>query len=166
MLFSCKYTTPIGDCLLAADEESLIGIWFEGQKYFCPVDEKLQPKPDNKVLRGAKVWLDSYFNGGKPGISGLKLKPSGSEFAKEVWKILCAIPYGEVMTYGEIARIIAAKTGKEKMSAQAVGGAVGRNPISIIIPCHRVIGVDNKLTGYAGGLDKKIWLLRHEGVNI
>lgn len=166
MIYTKTYNSPLGVCLLAADEEYLVGVCFEGQKYFCPIDEEMKSDSENEILLETEKWLDSYFNGEKPDISELKLKPSGSDFAKEVWKLLCDIPYGEVMTYGEIAGIMAAKTGKERMSAQAVGGAVSRNPISIIIPCHRVIGANKKLTGYAGGLDKKIWLLRHEGADI
>lgn len=113
-----------------------------------------------------KKWLDRYFNGEKPKISEIDLSPKGSEFAKKVWEILCKIPYGEVTTYGEIAKKIAKTMNKDKMSAQAVGGAVGHNPISIIIPCHRVVGSNGSLTGYAGGIDKKISLLKHEGVDM
>ena len=114
----------------------------------------------------AKKWLDRYFKGEKPQISELDLEPIGSDFAKNVWKLLCEIPYGEVTTYGEIAKKVAKIMNKSTMSAQAVGGAVGHNPISIIIPCHRVIGTNGSLTGYAGGIDKKIFLLKHEGVSL
>ena len=117
------------------------------------------------MLLQAKKWLDRYCNGEKPDISELPLAPMGSDFRKEVWDILCTIPYGEVMTYGQIADIIAKRHGKAKMSAQAVGGAVGHNPVSLIIPCHRVVGTNGSLTGYAGGLGKKITLLKHEGVD-
>lgn len=163
MIYSAKYYTPQGGCLLAADDESLIGLWFNDQKYFCPLKE--EPVPcENNVLKKSVEWLDEYFSGENPAISRLSLKPEGSSFRKEVWEILMSIPYGEVMTYGEIAKIIAQRHGKAKMSAQAVGGAVGHNPISIIIPCHRVVGANGSLIGYAGGIDKKIWLLRHEGI--
>ena len=111
----------------------------------------------------AKEWLDRYFAGEKPRISELKLEPAGSEFRKAVWEALCQIPYGEVVTYGELAQKMAVLHNRERMSAQAVGGAVGHNAISIIIPCHRVVGANGSLTGYAGGIDKKIKLLTHEG---
>ena len=110
----------------------------------------------------AKVWLDGYFSG-NPAELSFPLNPHGTSFQKQVWEILLTVPYGKTTTYGAIAREIALRTGKEKMSAQAVGQAVGANPISILIPCHRVVGANGKLTGYAGGLDKKEWLLRHEG---
>ena len=108
----------------------------------------------------------SLFKGEKPDIKELSLKPQGSLFRQEVWKLLCEIPYGEVTTYGKIAKVVAQKLHKEKMSGQAVGNAVGHNPISIIIPCHRVVGTSGSLTGYAGGIDKKIALLKHEGVDM
>ena len=112
------------------------------------------------------MWLDRYFAGENPQISELPLAPSGSDFRQMVWKILCDIPSGQTTTYGEIAKKIAARTGRSTMSAQAVGGAVGHNPISIIIPCHRVVGTNGSLTGYAGGIDKKIALLELEGVDM
>lgn len=125
--------------------------------------EEEKEEPDTGILPRTKEWLDRYFAGKRPAISELALAPAGSEFRRAVWKILCEIPYGEVTTYGEIARKIAKQLGMESMSAQAVGGAVGHNPISIIIPCHRVVGSDGSLTGYAGGLEKKLWLLTLEG---
>ena len=109
-----------------------------------------------------KNWLDSYFSG-DPAEVTFPLNPHGTAFQKQVWEILLTIPYGKTTTYGAIAREMARRAGREKMSAQAVGQAVGKNPISILIPCHRVVGVNGKLTGYAGGLDRKEWLLRHEG---
>ena len=118
------------------------------------------------ALRSAKVWLDRYFAGEQPRISELLLKPAGSPFRQAVWRILCDIPYGTVITYGEIARRMAAQMGRDHMSGQAVGGAVGHNPISIIIPCHRVVGSSGSLTGYAGGIDVKIKLLTHEGADL
>ena len=108
-----------------------------------------------KILQETKSWLERYFKGEKPDIKELSLKPQGSLFRQEVWKLLCEIPYGEVTTYGKIAKVVAQKLHKEKMSGQAVGNAVGHNPISIIIPCHRVVGTSGSLTGYAGGIDKK-----------
>ena len=128
--------------------------------------EEIKENKNERILIKTKKWLDEYFNGKKPEITELDLAPIGSEFAKNVWKILCEIPYGKVTTYGEIAKKMAKIMHKEKMSAQAVGGAVGHNPISIIIPCHRVVGANGSLTGYAGGIDKKIYLLKHEQVNM
>jgi methylated-DNA-[protein]-cysteine S-methyltransferase len=121
---------------------------------------------DLPVFVAAKNWLDRYFDGQKPDIFELPLVPHGSDFRREVWRILCGIPYGETITYGSIARTMAIKAGKARMSAQAVGGAVGHNPISTIIPCHRVVGANGSLTGYAGGVDKKIKLLKHEGIDL
>ena len=114
------------------------------------------------LFRSAKVWLDSYFAGGKPAISALPLSPVGSDFRQAVWRLLCEIPYGETNTYGELAHNMAALMGRASMSAQAIGGAVGHNPISIIIPCHRVVGATGSLTGYAGGVAVKSLLLSHE----
>ena len=128
--------------------------------------EEIKENKNERILIKTKKWLDEYFNGKKPEISEFDLAPIGSEFAKNVWEILCEIPYGKVTTYGEIAKKMAKIMHKEKMSAQAVGGAVGHNPISIIIPCHRVVGANGSLTGYAGGIDKKIYLLKHEQVNM
>lgn len=164
-MYCCiTYQSPIGPLLLVSESENLIGLWMYNQKYFCPLKEKPVENKENAVLKQAAEWLDRYFNGEKPDIAELSLAPAGSEFRREVWDILCGIPYGEVMTYGQIADIIAKRHGKEKMSAQAVGGAVGHNPISVIIPCHRVVGTNGSLTGYAGGINKKITLLKHEGV--
>lgn len=165
MYYCVTYKSPIGPLLLVSKEDKLIGLWMYNQKYFCPLKEQPVEDKENAVLKKAVNWLDEYFHGNKPDISLLPLAPEGSEFRKEVWDILCTIPYGEVMTYGQIADIIAERHGKAKMSAQAVGGAVGHNPISVIIPCHRVVGTNGSLTGYAGGLSKKITLLKHEGVD-
>ena len=156
-----------GKILLASKDNKLIGLWIDGQKYFLGnLKEEMQEKEDEIIFVKTKKWLDRYFNGEKPKISELDLAPMGSDFAKNVWKILCEIPYGEVTTYGEIAKKIAKIMNKDKMSAQAIGGAVGHNPISIIIPCHRVVGSNGSLTGYAGGIDKKIKLLEHENVDL
>lgn len=157
------YESPIGRITIAADGGKIVGLWLEGQRSSVPLEETPQKSCDIPVLDKAAKWLDSYFKGEKPDISGLELSLSGSEFQLMVWEELLKIPYGGTAAYGEIARNIAYKKGVPRMSSQAVGGAVGRNPISIIIPCHRVIGAGGKLTGYAGGLDKKEWLLRHEG---
>ena len=152
---------------MASKNNKLIGLWIEGQKYYLAnLKEEIQEKDDEAILNKAKKWLDRYFKGERPSISELDLEPMGSIFAKNVWKILCQIPYGELTTYGEIAKKMAKLMNKDKMSAQAVGGAVGHNPISIIIPCHRVVGKNGNLTGYAGGIDKKIKLLELEKVEM
>lgn len=167
MVYTSRYASPIGTLLLAERDGKLIGVWMEGQKYFCSsLREQMRESENSKVLRQAKQWLDRYFAGEKPAIRELPLAPAGSNFQKEVFGILCGIPYGETTTYGEISRELAARRGIARMSAQAVGGAVGHNPLSVIIPCHRVVGSNGNLTGYAGGLQKKIWLLTHEGVDI
>ncbi len=167
MLYTMHYDSPIGRLLLVEREEALAGLWMEGQKYFLgALRENMEEKTDSFILNRTKDWLDRYFRGEKPQISELALAPAGSGFRKAVWKILCEIPYGEVTTYGEISRKIAASRGIDRMSAQAVGGAVGHNPISIIIPCHRVVGSSGSLTGYAGGLQRKVRLLTLEGVNM
>lgn len=147
----CEYSSPLGTLYLTADESGLTGIFTR--------PEKTENFP---VLSQGKVWLDSYFSGNPSEIT-FPLNPRGTAFQKQVWELLLTIPYGKTRTYGDIAREMAVRTGKEKMSAQAVGQAVGANPISILIPCHRVVGANGSLTGYAGGLDKKEWLLRHEG---
>lgn len=163
MIYTTYYHSPIGRLLLASKNNKLIGLWIEGQKYYLGnIKEEMQENDKETILLKAKKWLDRYFNGEKPEISELDLAPIGSKFAKNVWKLLCEIPYGKITTYGEIAK----KMNKNKMSAQAVGGAVGHNPISIIIPCHRVVGANGSLTGYAGGIEKKIKLLKHERVEM
>lgn len=165
MCFTKTYLSPIGLLTLAAEEDSLIGLWIENQKYFRDtVDEDLMPNDDLPVFRKAEDWLNAYFAGENPCTDTLKLAPRGNAFRQEVWQILREIPYGKVITYGEIASIIAERRGGEKMSARAVGGAVGHNPISIIIPCHRVVGSNGRLTGYSGGIELKEKLLRLEGV--
>lgn len=158
MIHQTTYDSPLGLLTLASDGEALIGLWLEGQKYFAQGMGEMTEEDNLPVFAQAKQWLDAYFSGERPPLDALELRPRGSEFRRSVWQILCRIPYGQTMTYGQIARELGC------LSAQAVGGAVGHNPISILIPCHRVIGSDGSLTGYAGGIEKKIWLLRHEGV--
>ena len=163
MIYTQKYHSPIGELLIAEKDNALIGLWIEGQKYFLStLKENMIPNENSYVLKQTYKWLDRYFAGDKPSPSALPLAPTGSEFRQLVWEILCEIPYGETTTYGAIAKQVATLRGVKQMSAQAVGGAVGHNPISLIIPCHRVVGSDGTLTGYAGGIDKKIWLLNHE----
>lgn len=155
------YFSPLGRILLAADDQGLTGLWFENEKYYAHSLEKVHEVKRTAILESAERWLDIYFAGKDPGIFR-PIHMLGTDFQKSVWEILLTIPFGKTMTYGEIARQIAAKKGLEHMSAQAVGGAVGHNKISIIIPCHRVIGTGGSLTGYAGGVDKKAALLRLE----
>lgn len=163
MYYGEKYASPVGELTLVAKDGGLAGLWMEGQKYFLgSMKEPITFDVASPALRQAALWLDRYFAGEKPDPLELPLAPEGSRFRQEVWEILCGIPYGALMTYGEIAGILAKRRGKAHMSAQAVGGAVGHNPISIIIPCHRVVGTNGSLTGYAGGLDKKIRLLELE----
>ena len=161
MLYVSYYDSPIGKITLGAREDVLVGAWFEGQKYFANTlpDERISQ--ETEILSEAKKWLDVYFSGEEPKFTP-PLHPIGSVFRQEVWKILLQIPYGQTITYGEIARRIAVMKNTSQMSAQAVGGAVGHNEISIIIPCHRVVGTNGSLTGYAGGIDKKIALLQLE----
>lgn len=167
MYYKTTYKSPLGILYLVSDEENLIGLWLEGQKYFqATLKEEPIINDQIEILQETKSWLERYFKGEKPDIKELSLKPQGSLFRQEVWNLLCEIPYGEVTTYGKIAKVVAQKLHKEKMSGQAVGNAVGHNPISIIIPCHRVVGTSGSLTGYAGGIDKKIALLKHEGVDM
>ena len=167
MYYSAQLPSPVGPLTLVGDGDSLAGLWIEGQKYFqATLRTAPQRRDDLPLFRQVKEWLERYFSGKKPAVSELPLNPAGSEFRREVWKLLCEIPYGELTTYGEIAKKLAAKQGRPSMSGQAVGGAVAHNPISIIIPCHRVVGSNGSLTGYAGGIDKKIRLLELEGVDL
>lgn len=166
MYYATDFESPLGRLRLASDGEALTGLWIEGQKYFGGAMKGMAEDDALPVFEKTKDWLCRYFAGKRPKISELPLAPIGGEFRQGVWQILCGIPYGQVTTYGEIAKKMAEKMGRTSMSAQAAGGAVGHNPISIIIPCHRVVGANGSLTGYAGGIDKKIWLLEHEGVNM
>jgi methylated-DNA-[protein]-cysteine S-methyltransferase len=165
MYYSTVYQSPIGELTLAGDGKNLVGLWIEGQKYHGgALPEKADERRDLAVFDQTKDWLDRYFSDEKPDASELPLAPIGGEFRQDVWNILLSIPYGSLTTYGEIAKEIAARSGR--MSARAVGGAVGHNPISIIIPCHRVVGSNGNLTGYAGGVRAKVKLLEHEGVDM
>lgn len=161
MIFIQHYDSPLGAILLAADETGLTGLWFDGQKFFArdlPAECVEQNTP---ALSEVKRWLDIYFTGKEPDFMP-PLHPIGSAFRRSVWDILLRIPYGQTTTYGKIARQLAEKQGRPRIAAQAVGGAVGHNKISIIIPCHRVVGTNGSLTGYAGGIDKKVKLLEWE----
>ena len=161
MVYTCTYKSELGDILLAADDIGLMGLWFMGQKYFANTLPEERISQETPILGEAKRWLDIYFAGREPEFTP-PLHPIGSTFQQQVWQILLQIPYGQTITYGEIARRLAEKQKIPRMSAQAVGGAVGHNEVSIIIPCHRVVGTNGSLTGYAGGIDKKIALLQLE----
>lgn len=165
MQYISTYKSPIGEILLAADEIGLTGLWFDGQKYFAHNLDSAHEEKDLLVFEDVRKWLTIYFAGRKPDfIPPLHL--IGTPFQISIWKLLQQIPYGQTTTYGELARKIAREKGLAHMSAQAVGGAVGHNPISIIVPCHRVVGSDGSLTGYAGGVDKKKYLLSLEGTRL
>lgn len=159
------YSSPLGDITLSADEDRLTGLWFDHQKYFAA---GLSPDCEEKelpVFDLTRSWLDCYFKGQEPDFS-VPLGLTGSPFRRQVWNLLLQIPYGKTITYGQLAVQLAALRGLETMSAQAVGSAVAHNPISILVPCHRVVGSQGSLTGYAGGLDKKMALLRLEKVDL
>ncbi len=161
MVYTHAYRSPLGGVTLASDGESLTGLWFDAQKHF---PETLRAEGAEKALPvfdSADAWLDAYFSGRDPGFTP-PLSLRGSAFRRAVWALLLTIPYGQTTTYGELAARIAAQRGVRRMSAQAVGGAVGHNPVSLIVPCHRVIGADGSLVGYAGGIARKAALLELE----
>ena len=162
-MFTQLYLSPIGQLLLTADDTALVALHFcdKGRSCFLSDDAAFT---DHAILQAAKQWLDVYFSGQEPNFMP-PLRPVGTDFQQEVWQLLRAIPYGKTTTYGEIAAALAARHGIPRMSAQAVGGAVGRNPIPIFIPCHRVVGSGGKLTGYSGGLEKKQFLLSNEHID-
>lgn len=156
-MYTDTYNSPLGEILIAADEEGLTGLWFKDQKYFAltlkdPIEKKIP------VIAETERWLDVYFTRKNPDFMP-PLHPSGTPFQQQVWDLLLQIPYGETATYGQLAEKMAEEKGIKRMSAQAVGGAVGHNHISIIIPCHRVLGKDGSMTGYAGGIERKERLL-------
>lgn len=166
MQYTQHYLSPMGEVLLASDGIGLTGLWFvERQKYFAQTLEKEYEEKGLPLFETVKSWLDCYFSGKEPDFTPT-LHFTGTEFQKEMQKILCTIPYGQTITYGEIAAVMAKKRGQKRLSARAVGSAVGHNPISIIVPCHRVIGANGCMTGYAGGIDRKIKLLELEQFNI
>ncbi len=163
MEYTHHYDSPLGGIMMAGDGEALTGLWFDGQKYFADTLSEEHTAKNLPVFEQTDHWLDVYF-GGKPPDFTPPLNMKTTPFRKAVWEILLSIPFGHTMTYGEIAGMIAMQKGLSSMSAQAVGGAVGHNPISLIIPCHRVIGSNGNLTGYAGGLEKKRSLLAMESI--
>lgn len=166
MLYKTYYNSPVGKLLLVSKDNQLIGLWLENQKYYLAnIKEKLTLKDNIPIFIQTKKWLNDYFNGQKKDIKELQLNPQGPPFSKLVWHYLTIIPYGTTTTYKEIANQVKKKLQKENMSSQAIGNAISHNPISIIIPCHRVIGTNNNLTGYAGGIANKIELLKIEGID-
>ena len=158
-MYAAIYDSPLGKLLLTCREDGLTGIWFDRELPSQSIQE------NHPILQQTRQWLDDYFRGEKPS-PAIPVRLEGTVFQRQVWNLLCTIPYGEICSYGGLARELAAVMGKEKISAQAVGQAVGKNPISILIPCHRVVGTKGQLTGYGGGMDRKIYLLRHEGRRI
>lgn len=165
MTYTYHYDSPLGGITLASNGAELIGLWFDGQKYFGDILPKNYKEKTLPVFEQTIQWLDIYFGGTAPDFTPPLLMKT-TPFRKMVWEIMLSIPFGRTMTYGEIAEKIARQRGLSKMSAQAVGGAVGHNSISLIIPCHRVVGTDGSLTGYAGGIDKKVKLLSLEKVDM
>ena len=155
IIYTTTYASPIGNIVIGSDGKALVGLWFCEQKYFLGKYKEFKADDSLKIFNETKCWLREYFKSNNPQIT-MKLAPSGTEFQQKVWKELEKIPYGKTVTYGDIGKKLGIKSG------QAIGGAVGRNPISIIIPCHRVLGKNNSLTGYAGGIDKKLMLLKLE----
>ena len=155
------YPSSIGTLSLVADKQYLYGIWVQDQKHFeRGIDtERIEVVNGHPILDQVISYLDTYFDGCAQDLSSLPLAPSGTDFEKRVWAYLQSIPYGQTVTYGQIAQDL------QVASAQAIGGAVGRNPWSILVPCHRVLGSGNRLTGYASGVEKKAWLLQHEGAD-
>ncbi len=164
MDFVHHYQSPLGGITIASDGEALIGLWFDGQRYFADTVDKNAREKSLPIFELADKWLDIYFSGVAPDFTP-PLKMNTTSFRKTVWEIMLSIPFGKTMTYGEIAQKIAMQRGMKRISARAVGGAVGHNPISLIIPCHRVVGANRNLTGYAAGLNKKIKLLELEGIS-
>lgn len=161
MKYINKYNSPLGEITLLINENRITGLWFVDQKYYPKDLEKEYKEKETDLTKKVKEWLDKYFEGENPDFE-IPIDLKGTEFQKEVWKILCTIPYGTTITYGDISKIYSKEKGIKSMSAQAIGSAVGRNRISIIVPCHRVIGKDGSLTGYAGGIEKKEVLLNLE----
>ena len=161
MIYIQHYNSYVGGITISSDGNALTGLWFDGQKYYAGnIDDEIEEK-HGPVFVQVRQWLDIYFSGHDPGFTPA-LTLDSTPFRRAVWEILLTIPFGKTMTYGEIAASIAGQKGCRRMSAQAVGSAVGHNPISLIIPCHRVVGADGSMTGYAGGIDRKIKLLEME----
>lgn len=165
MIYTVQYESPLGGMQISEKDGALTGIWFADRPPLVRPEEKTEPQ-ETPLLVQACRWLDSYFGGENPPAKALQIHLQGSFFQQEVWTLLREIPYGRVTSYGELAKKIARRRGIKCMAAQAVGGAVGRNPIAILVPCHRVIGADGSPVGYAGGLERKKKLLHLEGVTL
>ena len=166
-MYSTKYDSQIGELMLASDGNNLIGLWMDGQKYHGgTLFEEYIEKDSLPVFIAVKKWLDKYFAGQNPPIKDIAIAPIGKKYQKDIWDELCKIPYGETTSYGMIRDKVARIPGNENLTNRVTGGAIGRNPISVIIPCHRVVGYDGNLTGYAGGIDRKIRLLEIEGADM
>ena len=161
MKYKANYPSPIGNLTLISDGTNLTHVILEKESYYQNIKKEAKTNDNLEIFKQTKIWLDKYFNKKKPNIDDLKLKLEGTPFQIKVWNVLKKVPYGQTVTYGFVAQKINSKT-----SARAVGGAIGHNPIPIIIPCHRVIGANNNLTGYTGGIDVKIKLLKLEGIDI
>ena len=169
MYYTATYSCPVGTLTLACDEagKHLVGLWMEGQTYHGgTLADAMTPRADLPIFHTTKTWLDRYFAGERPDSAQLPLAPVGGDFRQGVWAVLREIPYGTVTTYGDIAKKMAARLHRKSMSSQAVGGAVGHNPLAILIPCHRVVGTNGSLTGYAGGIAAKWKLLELEGADL
>ena len=166
MDYIAHYNSPLGNITMASEGTALVGLWFDGQKYFADtlLCHEHEERPELPIFEQTRRWLDTYFEGKDPGFTPPIVMRTNSDFRRQVWEQLLTIPFGHTLTYGDIARRIAAERGIPSMSAQAVGGAVGHNPISIIVPCHRVVGTNGSLTGYAGGVERKALLLQNEGI--
>ena len=163
MDYTQHYDSPLGGILLASDGHALTGLWFDGQKYYADTLAAVHAEKTLPVFEETKRWLELYFQRKKPSfIPAVNLRTTACR--KAVLEILMTIPYGQTLTYGQVAALVARRQGTGAVSARAVGSAVGRNPVSLIVPCHRVVGADGSLTGYAGGLERKAALLRMEGV--
>ena len=163
MEYTRHYDSPLGGITLASDGEALTGLWFDGQKHFAATLDPEHKERALPVFEQTEAWLEAYFSGKRPDFTPT-LRPKGSDFRRTVWELLLALPCGQTTTYGKLAAALEARTGR-RVSARAVGGAVGHNPISLIIPCHRVLGADGSLTGYAAGAERKLYLLRLEGAD-
>ena len=161
-MYKTEVTSPLGTLTLTSDGKNITGLFIENQKYFLAGFKDLEEKNNLEIFQKTKIWLEKYFNGESPSIQELQLLPRGTNFQETVWNFLLDIPYGKTITYKELGKKVASKLNKSSMSSQAIGGAVGHNPISIIIPCHRVIGTNGSLTGYAAGISKKEYLLKLE----
>lgn len=166
MLYKQEYASPLGTIILLSREEALVGVWFAGQKYVgAAYDLEAAVSKPTPVLTQTAAWLTAYFAGERPDADAIALAPETTAYRRQVLALLRQVPYGETITYKELAARLFAADGKKSSSPRAIGTAVGHNPISLLIPCHRVVGSDGSLTGYAGGLDRKLELLALEGVD-